>query len=113
MMASRFARHLALFFAAILGFVVVRESLAFGQTPLSAKTMATVDLTGYWVSLVNEDWGSRMTVPEKGNVAGIPATQLALDAANAWDPAKDESEGNQCKGYGGAAIMRAPTRIHV
>ena len=32
---------------------------------------------------------------------------------NAWDPAKDEAEGNQCKGYGAGAISRLPTRAHV
>ena len=31
----------------------------------------------------------------------------------AWDPAKDEAEGNQCKSYGAAAIMRVPTRVHI
>jgi hypothetical protein len=39
-----------------------------------------------------------------------PAKRAVLDA---WDPAKDESEGNQCKAYGAAAIMRVPTRVHI
>jgi len=30
-----------------------------------------------------------------------------------WDPAKDEAEGNQCKAYGAAGIMRQPTRLHI
>jgi hypothetical protein len=71
------------------------------------------DLTGYWVSLVTEDWHSRMRVPNDGDVAGIPATALAINAANAWDPTRDEADGNQCKSYGAAAIMRVPTRIRV
>jgi len=100
--------------AAVFALVLLGRRDALGQKPLSAKAMATVDLTGYWVSLVTEDWYSRMKVPDKeADVAGIPATALALDSAKAWDPGKDEARGNQCKSYGAAAIMRVPTRIHV
>ena len=81
--------------------------------PQTARTAATVDLTGYWESLVTEDWRWRMKVPDKGDVSSIPVTPAARTAANAWDPAKDEAEGNQCKSYGAAAIMRVPTRVHI
>jgi hypothetical protein len=81
--------------------------------PPTAQASATVDLTGYWVSLVTEDWRWRMKVPDKGDVSSIPVTQAARDAADAWDPAKDEAEGTQCKAYGAAAIMRVPTRVHI
>ena len=30
-----------------------------------------------------------------------------------WDPAKDEGDGNQCKAYGAAGILRQPTRLHI
>jgi hypothetical protein len=33
--------------------------------------------------------------------------------ADAWDPAKDEAAGNQCKAYGAAAITRVPGRLHI
>src|SRR2546422_10220841 len=33
--------------------------------------------------------------------------------ADAWDPLKDEAEGNQCKAYGAPAIMRVPGRLHI
>ena len=81
--------------------------------PPTAQTTATVDLTGYWVSLVTEDWRWRMKVPDKGDVSSIPVSQSARDIANAWDPAKDEADGNQCKAYGAAAIMRVPGRVHI
>jgi hypothetical protein len=89
-----------------------------GQQPgptASPKAGATVDLTGYWVSLVTEDWRWRMKVPDKGDVASIPFTndQAKRAVLQAWDPAKDEAEGNQCKAYGAAAIMRVPTRVHI
>jgi hypothetical protein len=96
-----------------LGAIAPDQSAAPDERTGSARAMATVDLTGYWVSLVTEDWRSRMKVPRKGSVEGIPATPIAIDLANAWDPAKDEARGDQCKGYGAAAILRVPTRIHL
>jgi hypothetical protein len=30
-----------------------------------------------------------------------------------WDPAKDEADGNQCKGYGAPGVMRQPTHLHI
>ena len=33
--------------------------------------------------------------------------------ADAWDPAKDEAAGEQCKAYGAAAFMRIPGRLHI
>ena len=33
--------------------------------------------------------------------------------ADTWDPAKDEREGNACKAYGVAGIMRVPGRLHI
>lgn len=111
--ARRSACGLGLWGAAVLGLILSGGPAILGGQSVPAKTMATVDLTGYWVSLVTEDWYSRMKTPRKGDVAGIPATPLALDAANAWDPAKDGVEADSCKNYGGATIMRVATRIHV
>ena len=33
--------------------------------PRAPKAAAPVDLTGYWVSLVTEDWRARMTTPPR------------------------------------------------
>ena len=38
----------------------------------TAKAAAPVDLTGYWVSVVTEDWRWRMVTPLKGDAASIP-----------------------------------------
>jgi hypothetical protein len=78
-----------------------------------AKASAPIDLTGYWVAFVTEDWRYRMVTPPKGDYRGVPITKEALQLVNAWDPAADEAAGNQCKSYGAAAIMRGPGRIHV
>ena len=74
------------------------------QPPRSPKDAAPVDLTGYWVSLVTEDWRWRMVTPLKGDSASIPVNQAAKKVMNDWDPAKDEAAGLQCKSYGAGAI---------
>ena len=83
------------------------------QPPRSAKASAPVDLTGYWVSVVSEDWRWRMVTPIKGDFASIPVNAEARKVGDAWDPAKDEAAGEQCKAYGAPAIMRVPGRVHI
>ena len=70
-------------------------------------------MTGYWVSVVTEDWRYRMVTPPKGQYLGIPLTQVGRREADAWDPAKDEAAGLQCRAFGAAAIMRDPGRFHI
>ena len=41
------------------------------QPARSPKDAAPVDLTGYWVSLVTEDWRWRMVTPIKGAIIQI------------------------------------------
>jgi hypothetical protein len=72
-----------------------------------------VDLTGYWVSVVTEDWRFRMVTPAKGDYASVPLNPEGRKVADTWDPAKDEAAGNQCKSYGAAALMRVPGRVHI
>jgi hypothetical protein len=79
----------------------------------TGKAAAPIDLTGYWVSVVTEDWRWRMVTPAKGDYASVPITAAAKAVADAWDPAKDEAAGEQCKAYGAAAIMRVPGRLHI
>jgi hypothetical protein len=80
------------------------------QTP---KAAAPIDLTGYWVSIVTEDWRYRMVTPAKGDYQAVPMNADARKVADAWDPAADEAAGDQCKSYGAAAIMRIPGRVHI
>jgi hypothetical protein len=92
---------------------------AFGQNPsapaatATAKASAPVDLTGYWVALVTEDWRFRMITPRKGDYQPVPMTAEARKVADAWDPLADEASGNQCKAYGAGAIMRLAARFHI
>jgi hypothetical protein len=89
----------------------------FAQTPpvadLSAKAAAPIDLTGYWVSLVTEDWRYRMLTAPKGDYYSIPLTPEARKIADAWDAKRDIAEGKQCLAYGAPAIMRQPGRVHI
>ena len=79
----------------------------------TAKTSGLVDLTGYWVAFITEDWRFRMVTPRKGDYQAIPMTEQARKVADAWNPAADEAAGDQCKAYGAAAIMRVPSRFHI
>jgi hypothetical protein len=84
-----------------------------GGPPQTPKAAAPIDIAGYWVSLVTEDWRYRMMTPAKGDYPSIPLNPEGRKVADAWDPAKDEAAGNQCKGYGAGAIMRMPGRLHI
>ena len=89
-----------------------RGARGAGPAP-TPKASAAIDLTGYWVSVVTEDWKFRMVTPNKGEYGGVPLTPEGRRVADTWDPAKDEAAGTQCKSYGAPAIMRVPGRLHV
>jgi hypothetical protein len=79
------------------------------QAAQSPQASAPIDLTGYWVPIVNEDWRWRMVTPLKGDVASVPVNAEGRKVADSWDPATDGS----CLAYGAAALMRMPTRLHI
>ena len=83
---------------------------AVGKTP---KESAPIDLTGYWVSIVSEDWRFRMLTPPKGDHPDFLLTPAGTKLADAWDVAKDEAEKDHCKAYGAPNIMRVPGRFHI
>jgi hypothetical protein len=84
-----------------------------GALPQTPKAAAPIDLTGYWVSVVTEDWRYRMVTPTKGDYQGVPMTPAARAIADAWDPAKEEVSGDRCKSYGAPALLRVPGRLHI
>jgi hypothetical protein len=81
--------------------------------PPTPRAMAPIDLTGYWVAVISEDWRWRMITPAKGDFPSIPLNREGQRVAEAWDPAKDEAAGEQCKAYGAPGLMRGPTRLHI
>ncbi len=105
--------------ALILPFIIILSSSLYAQRggrggpPAVPKAAAPIDITGYWVSIVTEDWRYRMMTPAKGDFPSIPLNPEGVKSANEWDPAKDEAAGNQCKAYGAGAIMRLPGRLHI
>jgi hypothetical protein len=84
-----------------------------GGPPPTAKAAAPVDLTGYWVSPVFEDYRWRMFTPLKGDAASVPINNAARKIVDSWDPAKDEAAGEQCRAYGAAGLMRVPGHLHI
>ena len=84
-----------------------------GAAPQTPRAAAAVDLTGYWVSVVTEDWRYRMVTPAQGDYQGVPLTPAARKVADSWDPAKEAASGDLCKAYGAPAILRVPGRLHI
>jgi hypothetical protein len=107
--------------AAVVCVSIIAAGAAWGQgrggvgtePPRTAKDAALYDITGYWVSVVTEDWRFRMVTPPKGDYTGITLNAEGRKIADAWDPAKDEAAGEHCKSYGAGAIMRVPGRLHI
>ena len=99
--------------AALATSLCAQPPIGRGGPAPAPRAGAPIDLTGYWVSIVSEDWRFRMFTPPKGDVFGVPVNAEGTKLANAWDPAKDESAGEQCKSYGMPAIMRVAGRFHI
>ena len=64
-----------------------------GGPPPTPKASVLYDITGYWVSVVTEDWRYRMMIPAKGDAAGVPLNPAGRKFAAEWEPAKDEAAG--------------------
>ena len=84
-----------------------------GGPPATPRDSAALDLTGYWVSVITEDWKYRMVTPKNGVFDSLPLNGEGRKIGLSWDPAKDEAAGNACKAYTAANVMRLPGRIHV
>ena len=97
----------------ILSGGVLAQRGAGPAAPPTPRTIAPVDLTGYWVAIISEDWRWRMITPARGDFPSIPMTAEAQKLAEAWDPAKDEAAGEGCRAYGAPGLMRGPTRLHI
>ncbi|MGB9459281.1 MAG: hypothetical protein WCA94_00175, partial [Candidatus Acidiferrum sp.] len=86
-----------------------------GQRPPAPtpKAGALLDLSGYWVSIIDDEWRWRMMTPAKGDLAFLPLNPEGRRVAGTWDLAKDEADGNQCRAFGAAGIMHLPERLHI
>ena len=89
------------------------QGRAAGPAPQTPKATAPIDLTGNWVAVISEDWRWRMVTPSKGDFPSVPLNLKGQAVAEAWDPAKDEAAGEQCRAYGAPGLMRGPTRLRI
>ncbi len=115
--ALRFSLVLTLGFTASAAFVMASDAQprrgAPAAEPTTARAAAPFEITGHWVSLITDDWVYRMITPAKGDVSYVPLNAEGRRLAEAWDPARDEAAGEQCKGYAAPAIMRLPSRVEI
>jgi hypothetical protein len=84
-----------------------------GGPPPPAREGAPIDLTGYWVSVVTEDWRHRMMTPQKGDYESVPLNAAGRRLADGWDPARDDASGNACRAFGVGNIIRQPGRLRI
>jgi hypothetical protein len=89
----------------------VQQPATAPAAPAAPRAAAPIDLTGYWVSVVTEDWRWRMIMPPKGDYTSVPLNPEGRKTADTWEPAQAASDG--CKPFGAAAVMRVPGRLHV
>lgn len=83
------------------------------KPPASARAQAPFDATGYWVSLITQNWRFRMVLPGHGDYAGIPINLKGKQFADAWQAAPDIAAGRQCEAYGAPSVMQIPERLHI
>jgi hypothetical protein len=79
----------------------------------SPRASAPIDLTGYWVSVVSDDWRHRMATPRKGDFESVPLNAEGRRVANLWSLDADNAAGAQCKAFGVGGLMRQPGRLHI
>jgi hypothetical protein len=84
-----------------------------GPDTRSARERARIDITGQWVAVVTEDWRWRMITPPVGDTSSMPLNTAGRDFAAAWDLERDTAEGDLCRAFGPAGLIRQPTRIRV
>jgi hypothetical protein len=100
--------------AAPLAAQIPQEQLGLQQAPSKTpRETAPKNYTGYWVSVVTEQWRYRMIVPDKNDFQQVALNAEGRKVADAWDPVKDQSAGLACKSYGAPAIMKVPGRLHI
>lgn len=97
----------------LVAIVDAQRGAAGRGVPTTARDLAALDLTGYWVSVITEDWKFRMVTPRKGVYDSLTLNAEGRRVADTWDAAGDEAAGEQCRSYGAANIMRVPGRLHI
>jgi hypothetical protein len=90
------------------------SAAAFAQAPVqSARERAFIDITGQWVSVVNEDWRWRMITPPRGDAASVPLNTAGRKVTDSWNLSADRKQGALCKAFGPPGLIRQPGRIRI
>jgi hypothetical protein len=74
----------------------------------NARTAAPVDLTGYWVSIVTEDWIERMSPDSPPSGTGG-----ARGLGRGQSPSAPENPSEPCRVYAAGGSLRVPGRLHI
>lgn len=77
-----------------------------GNAMLTPRAAAPVDLTGYWVSIVTEDWIERMSPDSPPTGTGF-RDRIDREEVPVTNP------GESCRAYGAAGSLRVPGRLHI
>lgn len=115
---SRISLRIAPMAAVIAALLITMPVTSLGQggrgaePARTAKSVAPIDVTGYWMSMIVDEWRFRVT-PQKGDIPWMPLNEEARKVAGTWDPAKDQAEGKACKAYGAVGITQRPGRMHI
>jgi hypothetical protein len=87
-----------------------RSGAAAAATP---RASAPIDITGYWVAVVSEDWRHRMATARPRDYESLPLNAEGRRVADGWNLAADNAAGLQCKAFGVGGLMRQPGRLHI
>jgi len=77
-----------------------------------ARSAAPVDLTGYWVSIVTEDWIERMAPDSPPSGVGRGG-RGQFDGGGPAPGAPATAPGDPCRAYGAAGSLRVPGRLNI
>ena len=81
----------------------------------SARASAPVDLTGYWVSIVTEDWIERMSPdsPPSGVGGAGRGGGGGRRGGGPGDAAPAAASAEPCRAYGAGGSLRVPGRLNI
>jgi hypothetical protein len=80
--------------------------------PATGRAAAPVDLTGYWVSIVTEDWIERMAPDSPPSGVGRGG-RGQFDGGGPAPGAPAAATGDPCRAYGAGGSLRVPGRLNI
>src|SRR4051812_9292809 len=79
----------------------------------AAKSTAPVDLTGYWVSIVTEDWIERMAPDSPPSGTGRGGRGVFPGGGGAEPAATRPANADPCRVYAAGGSLRVPGRLNI